>query len=144
VTRPLHRARALITDDAEILPRHRCRSCTRKGSQQFAPRDGCSWSGQQLFHRVTRHHTTTTALLRHDLSQCGCAGHSPKRRRRLPPKRWRLVEVMRDKTASPSARIRAAELVLDRAHGKAAPMAEQPRDPVVCATVDAAEGEVNH
>ena len=32
-----------------------------------------------------------------------------------------LVEVMRDKAASPSARVRAAELVLDRAHGKAAP-----------------------
>jgi hypothetical protein len=40
-----------------------------------------------------------------------------------------LVEVMRDVTASPSARVRAAELVLDRAHGKAAPIAEQPRDP---------------
>jgi hypothetical protein len=40
-----------------------------------------------------------------------------------------LVEVMRDKSASPSARVRAAELVLDRAHGKAAPILEQPRDP---------------
>ena len=36
---------------------------------------------------------------------------------------------MRDKAASPSARVRAAELVLDRAHGKAAPILEQPRDP---------------
>jgi hypothetical protein len=40
-----------------------------------------------------------------------------------------LVEVMRDKAASPSARVRAAELVLDRAHGKAAPVLEQPRNP---------------
>jgi hypothetical protein len=39
-----------------------------------------------------------------------------------------LVEVMRDQAASPSARVRAAELVLDRAHGKAAPVLEQPRD----------------
>jgi hypothetical protein len=40
-----------------------------------------------------------------------------------------LVEVMRDKTASASARVRASELVLDRAHGKVAPVLEQPRDP---------------
>jgi hypothetical protein len=41
-----------------------------------------------------------------------------------------LVEVMRDKAASPSSRVRAAELVLDRAHGKAAPPAiETNREP---------------
>ena len=39
-----------------------------------------------------------------------------------------LVEVMRDKAASPSARVRAAEIVLDRAHGKAAPTLEA-KDP---------------
>jgi hypothetical protein len=39
-----------------------------------------------------------------------------------------LVEVMRDKAASPSARVRAAECVLDRAHGKAAPVLEA-KDP---------------
>ena len=31
--------------------------------------------------------------------------------------------------APASARIRSAEIVLDRAHGKAAPILEQPRDP---------------
>jgi hypothetical protein len=40
-----------------------------------------------------------------------------------------LVEIMRDKAASASARVRCAEIVLDRAHGKAAPILEQPRDP---------------
>jgi hypothetical protein len=40
-----------------------------------------------------------------------------------------LVEIMRDKGASASARVRCAEIVLDRAHGKAAPILEQPRDP---------------
>ena len=40
-----------------------------------------------------------------------------------------LVEIMGDKGAPASARIRSAEIVLDRAHGKAAPILEQPRDP---------------
>ena len=65
-----------------------------------------------------------------------------------------LVKIMEDETASPSARVRAAELVLDRAHGKAAAILEQPRDPdfVPLAerikwymrrdAVDAAEGKV--
>jgi hypothetical protein len=36
---------------------------------------------------------------------------------------------MEDEGASASARVRAAECVLDRAHGKAAPVLEQPSDP---------------
>jgi hypothetical protein len=41
-----------------------------------------------------------------------------------------LVEVMNDKATPASARIRAAEIVLDRAHGKAAPPAiETNREP---------------
>jgi hypothetical protein len=39
-----------------------------------------------------------------------------------------LVNIMEDETASPSARVRAAEIVLDRAHGKAAPTLEA-KDP---------------
>jgi hypothetical protein len=40
-----------------------------------------------------------------------------------------LVEVMRDKGATASARVRCAEIVLDRAHGKAAPVIETNREP---------------
>jgi hypothetical protein len=36
---------------------------------------------------------------------------------------------MGDETAAASARIRAAELVLDRAHGKPAPLLETHREP---------------
>ena len=40
-----------------------------------------------------------------------------------------LVEVMRDKAASPSARVRCAEYILDRAHGKPAYLEDPNRDP---------------
>jgi hypothetical protein len=65
-----------------------------------------------------------------------------------------LVEIMGDKAAPASARVRCAEIVQDRAHGKAAPILETNRDPdfVPLAerlkwyarrdAVDAAEGKV--
>ena len=39
-----------------------------------------------------------------------------------------LVKIMKDVTVSASARVRCAELIIDRAHGKAAPPAEKPKD----------------
>jgi hypothetical protein len=70
---------------------------------------------------------------------CGCAApHSSLDRAHGKPERAQkfdaqalavLVQVMEDEGASASARVRAAECVLDRAHGKAAPVLEQPSDP---------------
>jgi hypothetical protein len=64
-----------------------------------------------------------------------------------------LVEVMRDKGASPNARARCASEIIDRARGKAVPAAEQPhRDFVPLAerikwyarrdAIEAAEGKI--